>query len=152
MPRDRLFTPALALAFAANFLHGTGFNLFLNLPGFLTDLGATKTEIGVIWSITAAAAIVSRPSVGRAMDLRGRRVVFLTGGVLNVVVCGLYVTVESIGPWVGLIRVLHGVAEAMLFSSLFTYAADRIPISRRTEGIALFGISGLLPISVGAVP
>jgi predicted MFS family arabinose efflux permease len=150
LAREPLFTRALALAFAANFLQGTGFNLFLNLPGFLTGLGASKTTIGVIWSLTAAAAIVARPPVGRAMDLRGRRIVFLWGGLLNVVVCSLYLTVERMGPWVASIRVLHGLSEAMLFSALFTYAADRIPVSRRTEGIAVFGISGLLPISVGA--
>lgn len=148
--RPPLFTPALALAFAANFLQGTAFNLFLNLPGFLTDLGASKTEIGVLWGVTAAAAIASRPTVGRLMDLRGRRLIFLAGGVLNVAVCSAYLTVSEIGPWIALIRVGHGVAEAMLFSGLFTYAADRIPVTRRTEGIAIFGISGLLPISVGA--
>jgi len=148
--RPPLFTPALALAFAANFLQGTAFNLFLNLPGFLTDLGASKTEIGVLWGATAAAAIASRPTVGRLMDLRGRRLIFLAGGVLNVAVCAAYLTVSQIGPWIVLIRVGHGIAEAMLFSGLFTYAADRIPVTRRTEGIAIFGISGLLPISVGA--
>ena len=150
MARERLVTRTLALAFAANFLQGTAFNLFLNLPGFFTDLGASKTEIGVLWSLTAAAAILARPSVGRVMDLRGRRTIFLIGGLVNVAVCGLYLTVDRIGPWVATIRVLHGIAEAMLFSGLFTYAADLIPVSRRTEGIALFGISGLLPISVGA--
>jgi predicted MFS family arabinose efflux permease len=150
MPRPPLFTGALALAFAANFLQGTAFNLFLNLPGFLTDLGASKTEIGLIWGVTAASAILARPTVGRLMDQSGRRVVFLIGGGLNVAVCGLYLTVSEIGPWIALIRVVHGISEAMLFSGLFTYAADRIPVSRRTEGIAIFGISGLLPISVGA--
>lgn len=148
--RDALFTPTLALAFASNFLQGTAFNLFLNLPGFLIDLGATKTEVGLVWGVAAAAAIVSRPPVGRAMDLRGRRRVFVMGGVLNVIVCALYLTVDSVGVWVTFIRVLHGLSEAMLFSGLFTYAADHIPVSRRTEGIAIFGISGLLPISVGA--
>ncbi|MBW2314563.1 MAG: MFS transporter [Deltaproteobacteria bacterium] len=150
MDRPPLFTRVLALAFVANFLQGTAFNLFLNLPGYLTGLGATKTQIGLIWGITAASAILSRPTVGRMMDQRGRRVVFLVGGVLNVAVCGLYLTVTEIGPWIALIRIIHGISEAMLFSSLFTYAADRIPVSRRTEGIALFGISGLLSISVGA--
>lgn len=150
MGREPLFTRALALAFAANFLQGIAFNLFLNLPGFLTELGASKTEVGLIWGVTAAAAIVSRPGVGRIMDLRGRRIVFVAGGLLNVLVCGLYLTVASIGLWVAAIRVLHGMAEAMLFSGLFTYAADHVPVSRRTEGIAIFGISGLLPISVGA--
>ena len=150
MQRERLVTPTLALAFAANFLQGTAFNLFLNLPGFLTDLGATKTEVGLIWGVTAAAAILSRPTVGRIMDRRGRRVIFIAGGVLNVGVCAAYLTVDAIGAWVSVIRVMHGVSEAMLFSGLFTYAADLIPPSRRTEGIAIFGISGLLPISVGA--
>jgi len=148
--RPPLFTRALVLAFAANFLQGTAFHLFLNLPGFLDGLGASKTEIGAIWGVTAAAAVVARPAVGRVMDLHGRRIVFVGGGVANVVVCALYLTVETVGLWVAAIRVLHGLAEAMLFSGLFTYAADRIPVARRTEGIALFGISGLLPISVGA--
>ena len=150
MERPPLFTRGLALAFAANFLQGTAFNLFLNLPGFLVGLGASKTEIGLIWGVTAAAAIAVRPAVGRIMDQRGRRTIFLLGGVLNVLVCGLYLTVRTIGPWIAIIRILHGLSEAMLFSGLFTDAADRIPVARRTEGIALFGISGLLPISVGA--
>jgi predicted MFS family arabinose efflux permease len=148
--RPPLFTRALALAFVANFFQGTAFNLFLNLPGFLADLGASKTQIGLIWSVTAASAILSRPVVGRIMDERGRRAIFLIGGVLNVLVCVLYGTVSEIGPWIAAIRVVHGLSEAMLFSGLFTYAADLIPVSRRTEGIAIFGISGLLPISVGA--
>jgi predicted MFS family arabinose efflux permease len=148
--RPRLFTGGLALAFVANFLQGTAFNLFLNLPGFLTGLGASKTEIGVIWGITAASAVLARPTVGRVMDQGGRRKVFLAGGLANVLVCGLYLTVTAVGPWIAAIRVLHGLSEAMLFSGLFTYAADLVPVSRRTEGIAIFGISGLLPISVGA--
>jgi len=148
--RPRLFTRPLAFAFASNFLQGTAFNLFLNLPGFLGELGASKTEIGFVWGITAASAILARPSVGRWMDLRGRRPIFLAGGALNIGVCALYGTVTEIGPAIYAIRVLHGIAEAMLFSGLFTYAADLIPVARRTEGIALFGISGLLPISVGA--
>jgi len=148
--RPPLFTRSLAFAFASNFLQGTAFHLFLNLPGFLGELGASKTEIGFVWGVTAASAILARPSVGRWMDLRGRRPIFLAGGALNIGVCALYGTVTEIGPAIYVIRVLHGIAEAMLFSGLFTYAADLIPVARRTEGIALFGISGLLPISIGA--
>jgi predicted MFS family arabinose efflux permease len=47
--------------------------------------------------------------------------------------------------------VVHGVAEAMLFAAFFAYAADIIPESRRIEGIAIFGVSGLLPVSVGGL-
>jgi MFS family permease len=85
------------------------------------------------------------------MDERGRRVVILAGGVLNVVVCLFYLTVRGLGPWVYLVRLLHGLAEATLFAAFFTQAADIIPASRRTEGIALFGVSGMLPIALGGV-
>jgi MFS family permease len=39
----------------------------------------------------------------------------------------------------------------MLFSALFTYAADHVPARVRTQGLALFGVSGILPIALGGV-
>jgi MFS family permease len=85
------------------------------------------------------------------MDLRGRRGIILLGNGINVAVIGFYLTVSTIGPWVYAIRILHGLAEAMLFTSMFTYAADHVPQDRTTEGLALFGVSGMLPISLGGV-
>jgi len=68
-----------------------------------------------------------------------------------VVAIALYLGVDAIGPLILGTRVLHGLAEALLFTSLFTYAADHVPASRRTEGLAIFGVSGMLPISIGGV-
>jgi MFS family permease len=68
-----------------------------------------------------------------------------------VTVCALYLTVHQLGPWLYAVRIVHGIAEAMLFAALFTHAADLIPPARRTEGMALFGVSGLLPISLGGL-
>ena len=148
---ERLLTAPCLLASAANFLQSLAFNLYLHLPGYLKELGADEVQIGIVASVTAATAIAARPSVGRAMDARGRRIVILTGGVLNVLVCTLYLTVHDLGPWLYVVRIIHGIAEAMLFAALFTHAADLVPPSRRTEGIALFGVSGLLPISLGGL-
>lgn len=148
---DRLLTAPFLLCALGNFLQGLAFNLYLHLPGFLKILGAGEVQIGLIFGLTAAVAIAVRPWVGRAMDERGRRVVILAGGLLNVVVCLLYLTVTSLGPWVYVVRLLHGLAEATLFAAFFTQAADLIPPSRRTEGIALFGVSGMLPISLGGL-
>jgi MFS family permease len=85
------------------------------------------------------------------MDRRGRVPVIMVGNVLNIVFVLLYLTVSTLGPWVYVVRIGHGIAEAMLFSALFTYGADVIPAARRTEGIALFGVSGLLPIGVAGI-
>lgn len=39
----------------------------------------------------------------------------------------------------------------MLFSALFTVAADVVPRGRRAQGIALYGISGMIPLSLAGL-
>lgn len=151
MVREPLLTRAFVLVALANFFQGVAFNLFLHLPGFLRELGAGAALIGWITSITAVAALGVRPQVGKVMDTRGRRGVILAGNALNVVAVAAYLAVDNIGPFVFAVRIVHGLAEALLFTSLFTVAADLVPESRRTEGLALFGVSGMLPTSVGGV-
>ena len=148
---EPVLTPPFILSFAANALQALAFNLYLHLPGFLQQLGAGEIQIGVIFGVTAATAIAAKPTIGRVMDREGRRTVILAGGCLNVVVCALYLTISRVGPWLYLVRIGHGIAEAMLFAALFTHAADLLPLARRTEGIALFGVSGMLPMSMSGV-
>lgn len=149
--RDRLVTVPLVLVFFANLLQAMSFFLFVHLPGFLDDLGASSVEIGMLVAATAIAAVFTRPLIGRYIDTTGRRPIALIGGGLNLVVVLLYLTVTTLGPWLYAIRLLHGVAEAILFTALFTMGADIVPASRRTEGLALFGVSGLLPIALGGL-
>ena len=70
---------------------------------------------------------------------------------MNVVAVGLYLTVEQIDGWVYAIRIVHGLSEAILFTVLFTFAADWVPERRRTQGLALFGVAGMLPIALAGV-
>jgi len=149
--QERLFTRPFVLVSVANFSSGMAYALFLHFSGYLAGLGASDTQIGFIYGATAVASIAMRPLLGTVMDRHGRRPVILIGNALNVVFILLYLTVSAIGPWVYVVRIGHGVAEAMLFSALFTYGTDVIPASRRTEGIALFGVSGLLPIGVAGI-
>jgi MFS family permease len=148
---ERLFTRPFLLVSVANFTSGMSYALFLHLSGYLAELGATDTQIGLIYAATAVASIAMRPLIGPVMDRYGRRPVIMVGGVLNIIFVLLYLTVSTLGPWVYAVRIGHGVAEAMLFSALFTYAADIIPASRRSQGIALFGVTGLLPIGVAGI-
>lgn len=73
------------------------------------------------------------------------------GNLLNVGVIGLYLTVQTLGPVLYVVRMLHGVAETMLYSALFTYATDIIPPAHTAQGLALFGVSAMLSITVGGV-
>lgn len=149
--KEPLLTRPFLLASLSHFLHALAFNLYLHLSGFLKTTGATEQMIGLIFGATGAAAIVARPPMGRIMDQRGRITIVRAGGLLHVLVCLLYGTVVAAGPWVTTVRIAHGISEAMLFTSLFAFASDIVPASRRFEGIALFGVSGMLPISLGSL-
>jgi MFS family permease len=148
---NRLFTRAFVSVFLANTFMELAWSLFLHFPGYLHELGADEFQIGILVGVAALASIGIRPWIGRAMDLRGRRQVIIAGNILHVAVLALYLTVTALGPWVYIVRILHGLASAMLFTSLFTYAADVVPAARRTQGIAIFGISGLMPIGLGGI-
>ena len=148
---DRLFTPAFVLVWIANLLQVMAFFMFIHLPGHLSDLGADEVQIGIVIGTAAFSSILLRPTVGRQMDRRGRRPVILAGNIVNVAAVALYLTVDSLGPQIYVVRALHGIGEASLFTALATYAADIIPVSRRTQGLALFGVSGLLPLGLGGL-
>ena len=149
--REPVITRDFSLAWLASFFEGLSWSLFIHLPGFLADLGASEAEIGLIFGIAAVAAVGVRPFVGQALDRFGRMPVIYIGNVVNVGSILLYLTVSAIGPWVYAVRIIHGIGLATLFSAFFTYGADVVPESRRTEGFALFGVSGLLPIAAAGV-
>ncbi len=146
---EPLFTRTFALLSASHFLHALSFHLFLHLPGFFSGIGAGELDIGLLAGAASAAAILARPAIGRVMDESGRRPIVWLGGVLGILACTAYLTVDKLGPFVYLVRITHGLSEAMLFASLFAFAADIVPASRRIEGIGLFGVSGMLPMALG---
>lgn len=151
MPKERILTLPFFLASLANLLHGLSVFAFLHLPGFVEDMGATPSVVGIVFGTLSGAAMVIRPFAGKAMDTGGRRLVILAAGALHVVACLLYLTVSSVGPWIFIVRSIHGFAQGSLFSVLFTYAADIVPASRRSEGIGYFGVSGMLPMALGGL-
>jgi MFS family permease len=151
MAKERVWTRDFTLAWMASFFEGLSWTLFIHLPRFLTDLGADETQIGFVFGISAFAAVAIRPLIGRAMDQWGRMPVIYIGNVANVITVLLYFTVTAFGPWLFAVRILQAMALATLFSAMFTYGADVVPASRRTEGFAIFGVSGLIPIALGGV-
>lgn len=149
--RPPLLTKPFILLAASHFLHALSFHLFLHLPGFLKGIGAGEFAIGLISGLASATAILARPFIGGVMDKRGRRAIIWAGGVLGSITCTAYLWIAELSPFVWIVRAGHGVSEAMLFASLFAYAADIVPKERRIEGIGLFGVSGMLPMAIGGI-
>jgi predicted MFS family arabinose efflux permease len=137
----RLFTAAL--------LQELSFSLLIHLPGYLSELGATEGLIGVLYAASAVLSLVFRPWLGRILDLTHRRTVLLISAAVNISLILALTTTDSWGPYLWALFLALRTVQIASFTTILTYGADSIPVERRTQGLAIFGLSGLIPIAVG---
>lgn len=146
--RELFGIPAYALIWIVGFLQGIGFFLLVNVPGRFFELGLTEGTIGLVYSLAALAGLSIRPLLGRTLDVVHRRTVIRVAGFINAAaVLGLAVTAVA-GPLLFGWFVLARASQIVIFTATLTYAADTLPIHLRTRGLAIFGLSGLIPIAV----
>ncbi len=132
----------------AQLLQSLGYSSMLLLPLYLDYLGASRTEIGAIMGAAAVGGLGFRPVVAWALDRVGRKPTLVVGTFILAASVAALGLISSIGPAVYVVRAAIGVGIGALFTGYFTFAADFIPTHRRTEGLALFGIFGLLGLLV----
>jgi MFS family permease len=134
----------------AHFIQALAWSSMIMMPVYLEHLGASRAGIGTVMAAAAIGGLALRPAVGWSLDVLGRRPTLVAGTLTVAVALGMVGWVQTIGPLLYLHRILFGMGIGALFTGYFTFASDVIPESRRTEGIALFGISGLIPLGFNA--
>jgi MFS family permease len=148
--RPRLLTRTFALLTLANFTVSIAGAFQIHLSGFLRQLGAGEAQTGRIIAVAAGTAAVLGAFAGRALDHFGRRAVLRLGAVLITIDMALYLLIDRIGPALYALRVFEGAASTTMYAATFTFAAELVPAERRTQGIALFGASGMAPMAISA--
>ncbi len=148
---DRILTRPFGLLVTAHFLQALGFSSMLLLPLYLDFLGASRAEVGAVMAAASIGGLAGRPLIGWGLDVVGRKPVLAVGTLVLVAGMVLVGAVTTIGPLAFLMRILVGLGSGTLFTGYFAFAADLVPESRRTEGLALFGISGLVPLLVNPI-
>ncbi len=144
----RRFGPYFPRVFTAALLEEMAFALFIHFPGYLSDLGATEGLIGLLYAASAIIGLSLRPALGKILDRTHRRSVILATGALNATAIVLLVTTSLWGPWLWTLFLVQRIMQLALFTTMLTYGADSIPAETRTQGLAIFGLSGLIPIGV----
>lgn len=125
--------------------------MFLLFPLFVRQVGGGDLAIGLVVALGTAASVAVRPLVGHLLDRAGRRPVLLAAGALNVLSLLPFFAIRTSGPALFGAAVLHWIVWGALFAAYFTYASDLSPPARRAEGIAIFGVFGLVSIGAGPV-
>lgn len=145
----RRFGNTFPRLFVAALFQELCFAFLIHAPGYFSNLGATEGRIGLLYSVCAVASLLMRPLLGRILDLTHRRTVMLWAGAGNAIVVLVLATTEVWGPYLWALFIAQRVLQLALFATILTYAADSIPIRTRTQGLAIYGLSGLIPIAGG---
>ena len=140
----RRFFGLWAFAFITFF---SAFQLLPAIPLRILQLGGSKTTAG--WFLTAYtfASAFAAPVMGTIADHVGRKRLLMLASLLFIGFSLAYGVVTYI-PLLLLIGMIHGSLWSGLLSASSAIMSDFIPQSRRTEGLAYWGLAGNAAIAV----
>jgi MFS family permease len=118
------------------------------LPFYAESLGATGVWIGAIFSGFAFSRAIFMPIIGKLSDKRGRRIFILSGLLIYTILSFTYIYADSVYTLTG-IRVVHGMASAMVIPVSMAYIADLSPKGREGEYMGTFTVSLFLGMGFG---
>jgi predicted MFS family arabinose efflux permease len=145
-----LFTRDFVLVFLAFFAFTAAiYSLTPTLPIYLTRLGSSEREIGVLIGGIAVAALASRLFVGRALLKYRGKTVMMFGALLSVITFFAYIVFRPFFPFL-IIRFLHGVTLACLDTACLALIMGVTPPAHATRALGYFLLAPSLALALAA--
>ncbi|HVT45592.1 MAG TPA: MFS transporter [Thermoanaerobaculia bacterium] len=123
------------------------FQLFPTIPFRILDLGGSKSQAGLVLAVYTYASALAAPLTGAFADHFGRKRLLILAAAFFGFFSILYGFVPSI-PLLLVIASVHGAIWSAILSSSAAMMTDFIPESRRTEGIAYWGMASTAAVAV----
>lgn len=145
----QLFTRPFVVTCLATFFFYLSFCLILPvMPLYLTSMGGTSLQIGLMTGFFSFMAMVLRPPAGWIIDTRGCRVVLLAGMAIFLLASLRYVIAHSVTTVLAL-RLFHGMGMGLFPTAATVVVAELAPPARRGEAMGWFGIANILGYIIG---
>mgnify|MGYP001954936607 CR=1 FL=1 len=147
---ERLWSKDFILLCAVNFFMFAGFFVLLpTLPIYVVEeLEGREDQVGLIIGVFTLTAVLVRLPSGIWLDQWGRKRIMILSLALFVVATSTYLAAFSL-VFLLLLRLFHGAAFGISTTAVATVVADRLPLSRRGEGMGIFGTASMLAMIVG---
>jgi MFS family permease len=125
-------------------------SLMYRYADFITFLGGTELELGVVVGVGMIGSLAMRLAQGVGIDRYGPRHIWLGSTALFVAsMLGHLLVSRPDGAAIYLMQVLFRTSVAGVFGAAFTFAFQQVPISRMTEAIGTVGTASFVGIVVG---
>lgn len=144
-----LFTPTLVACLAiTSAVHIAVYMLNTTLPLHMVALGASKTQVGLLFSVGTGVSMVMRPLVGGWIDRYGYRPVMLPGALVLVATLLVLPTAGPPGLLIALMAGLGG-GNGLVSTGAGALAAQASPPSRRGEALGIYYVATSLAFAIG---
>lgn len=148
--QNRLWTKDYILLCLANLVMSMSFYFLIScLPVYIVDgLKQDKSSVGLIIASYTLAALLIRPFTGSALDIWGRKKMYLISFLAFGALFGGYYFVSGFTFFL-VLRFLHGFTWGVVTTSGSTVLVDVIPAQRRGEGLGYYGLSMTIGMALG---
>jgi MFS family permease len=131
-----ILTQPFILTCLAQFTFSVAFYVLLpTLPIYLSRLGSSETEIGLLVGAFAAGSLALRPLVGKALSRHSEKKVMTAGAFLFALTFAALLFVSPFWPFLG-VRLFQGIAYALFNTAAFTLAVNISPETRRGQSLS----------------
>ena len=139
----------LFVLFTTGLFFWTSIGILLpTLPAYLDSIGIDRQQLGLIIGSFAVGLLVTRPTLGKLADTKGRKLVLLIGTAIVTIAPYGYLTFTSI-PSLMLVRVFHGISIAAFTTAYSALVVDLAPSKQRGEIIGLMSLTTPLGVAFG---
>ncbi|AHF07094.1 MFS transporter [Desulfitobacterium metallireducens] len=145
---EKLWSRSFVLLIFLNFIMFMGFQILMPvLPVYARALGGNEATAGLVVGIFTISAVVVRPFIGKALDVFGRKKIFLMGFFFFCLFSLSYIAASTVLMLLSL-RFFHGFGWGTTSTTANTVASDIIPRSRLGEGMGYFGLTSTLAMAI----
>ncbi len=108
------------------------------LPGAVRAAGGGERSLGVVLAMFPLAALAGRLVAGRSTDRRGR-VLTMRLGLMTTLAAGALFLLPLPVAGLAAARLLHGLADALVYTAASAWVLDRTSEARRPQALSLLG-------------
>jgi len=142
------FAPTLLICYAISFVvHIGGVSLSTLLPFHVLDLGGSRTQVGLLFSVSTIVSMVLRPTVGAWVDRFGARRV-MAPGVIALVVTSVAFHVVSAPEALIVLMIGIGLSNGLISTPASVVTATTGPAAQRSETLGNYYLASSLAIAV----
>ena len=138
MTTQKILTRNFVLCFFAQFTFAFVFHILIpTLPIYLSKLGTSEVEIGVLIGSLGFSSLVLRPFVGRALLKSAEKHFMITGALIFALASIAYLVTSPFWPFL-MVRIFQGIAMACFYTAAVTLITTISPEAHRGQSLSYF--------------